>query len=140
MHYKEKNCLVDGPLTNLKPSLIQFSRPRKTFRKDDKFRHGLAHQVDAREAFAKAPLATENRRGSARFGQDYLRTHDPVGYIPSDLNSLPNTQYSIPLIPTATGPFTQDLSQSSVTARKTARHSASEGFDGSAGLGKNSYT
>ena len=34
MHYKEKDCLVEGPLTNLKQSMIQFSRPRKTFQND----------------------------------------------------------------------------------------------------------
>ena len=28
-HYKEARCLVEGPLTNLKESLIQFSKPRK---------------------------------------------------------------------------------------------------------------
>ena len=28
-YYKEQKCLVEGPLTNLKESLIQFSKPRK---------------------------------------------------------------------------------------------------------------
>ena len=28
-HYKEKQVLVEGPLTNLKESMIQFSKPRK---------------------------------------------------------------------------------------------------------------
>lgn len=60
VHYKEKECLVDGVLNNLKVSMIQFSRPRKAYRKDDKFRQGLAHQIDAREALAKAPLASES--------------------------------------------------------------------------------
>lgn len=41
--------------------MIQFSRPRKAYRSDDKFRQGLAHQVDAREAFAKPPLASESK-------------------------------------------------------------------------------
>ncbi|CCG84524.1 protein of unknown function [Taphrina deformans PYCC 5710] len=31
-HYKEKNVLVEGPLTNLHLSMIQFSRPRQTYR------------------------------------------------------------------------------------------------------------
>lgn len=61
VHYKEKGCLVDGALNNLRASMIQFSRPRKQYRKDDKFRQGLAHQIDAREAFAKAPLASESK-------------------------------------------------------------------------------
>lgn len=52
---------MDGALNNLRASMIQFSRPRKQYRKDDKFRQGLAHQIDAREAFAKAPLASESK-------------------------------------------------------------------------------
>ncbi|KAI8096811.1 RNA helicase-domain-containing protein [Halteromyces radiatus] len=119
VHYKEKACLVDGALNNLRVSMIQFNRPRKTYNKEDKFRQGLAHQIDAREAFAKAPLAAESRRGGTRaFGQDFMHTHDPVGYIPSDLGSIPSSQISIPFIPSATGPFSQDLSQSSVFNRK----------------------
>ncbi|KAI7898518.1 RNA helicase-domain-containing protein [Cokeromyces recurvatus] len=117
VHYKEKGCLVDGALNNLRVSMIQFNRPRKTYRKDDKFRQGLAHQVDAREAFARPPLAMDNRRGKT-YGQDFMQTHDPIGYIPSELNSLPSSQFSIPFIPSASGPFTQDLSQSSVFNRK----------------------
>ena len=31
-HYKEHGCLVEGPLTNLKPSMVQLSRPRKVGR------------------------------------------------------------------------------------------------------------
>ena len=51
---------MEGPLNNLKVSMIQFRGPRRAYRKDDKFRHGLAHQIDAREAFAKPPLASES--------------------------------------------------------------------------------
>lgn len=61
VHYKEKDCLVDGALNNLKVSMIQFNRPRKQYRKDDKFKQGLAHQVDAREAFARPPLAADSK-------------------------------------------------------------------------------
>lgn len=32
VHYKEQKCLVEGPLTNLQTSLLQFSRPKNTFR------------------------------------------------------------------------------------------------------------
>ncbi|KAG1668439.1 hypothetical protein FOA52_015969 [Chlamydomonas sp. UWO 241] len=30
-HYKEAGCLVEGPLTNLKQSMVQLSRPRRVF-------------------------------------------------------------------------------------------------------------
>lgn len=29
-HFKEKGTFVEGPLGNLQPSIIQFSRPKKT--------------------------------------------------------------------------------------------------------------
>ncbi|CAG8497718.1 7295_t:CDS:2 [Diversispora eburnea] len=122
VHYKDKDCLVEGPLNNLKVSMIQFSRPRRAYHKDDKFRQGLAHQIDAREALAKPPLASENRRGTRSYDSDFMRTHDPVGYIPSDMSSIPpSSQFSIPLLPTPNGPFTQDLSQNSISSRKNAK-------------------
>ncbi|CAG8486864.1 9789_t:CDS:10, partial [Acaulospora colombiana] len=116
VHYKEKDCLVEGPLNNLK---------------DDKFRQGLSHQIDAREAFAKPPLASENRRGTRAYDPDFMRTHDPVGYIPSDMPSIPaSSQFSIPLLPTPNGPFTQDLSQSSVSSRKNSKQLQNSTYNG----------
>ncbi|PKY28059.1 hypothetical protein RhiirB3_416650 [Rhizophagus irregularis] len=123
VHYKDKDCLVEGPLNNLKVSMIAFRGPRRAYRKDDKFRQGFAHQIDAREAFAKAPLAESRRRA---YDSDFMRTHDPVSYIPSDMTSMPSSsQFSIPLLPTPNGPFTQDLSQSSVSSRKNAKQQIS---------------
>lgn len=55
-----------------------------------------------------------------------MQTHDPVGYIPSEIGSLPSSQFSIPFLPSASGPFTQDLSQSSVFNRKTSKQNAAE--------------
>ncbi|KAI9594599.1 RNA helicase-domain-containing protein [Syncephalis fuscata] len=106
-HFKDKDCLVEGPLSHLKPSMIQFSRPRKAWTMQDKFQHGIVHQVDAREALGRAPMmANEYRRDlPTRSGtsRDYARTHDAVGYISSDAsgNPLPpQAQFSIPLLPT----------------------------------------
>lgn len=46
-HYKENNCLVEGPLSNLQPSMIQFSKPRRTMAKPmDQFRR---HETNARD-------------------------------------------------------------------------------------------
>lgn len=64
------------------------------------------------------------RRSGRAYDQEYMQTHDPVGYIPSDLGSLPSSQFSIPFIPSASGPFTQDLSQSSVFNRKNVKQNA----------------
>jgi len=61
MHYKERGTLVEGPLANLKISMIQFSKPRKVMTdKFKKFMEAANNKVDAREHFAKAPLASES--------------------------------------------------------------------------------
>jgi regulator of nonsense transcripts 1 len=124
-HFKEKDCLVEGPLNNLKPSMIQFSRPRKAWTSHDRFSH-LAHQVDAREALRGS---TDRRNHGARMNpRDYARTHDAVGYIPSDHvgHTLPHpARFSIPLLPTPSGPFSQDMSQASVTSRRRTGDTAS---------------
>lgn len=40
VHFKENGCLVEGPLNNLKQSMVQFARPRKYYN-DRKFIPGL---------------------------------------------------------------------------------------------------
>lgn len=51
-HYKEKTCLVDGPLNNLQPSMIQFSKPKRTLSKAmDQFRR---HETSARDYMSGA--------------------------------------------------------------------------------------
>ena len=46
-HYKEKNTLVEGPLSNLQPSMIQFSKPRRSLGKSmEQFRR---HETNARD-------------------------------------------------------------------------------------------
>jgi regulator of nonsense transcripts 1 len=47
-HYKENECLVEGPLSNLQPSMIQFSKPKRSLSKAmESFRR---HEVSAKEA------------------------------------------------------------------------------------------
>ncbi|EKM82374.1 hypothetical protein AGABI1DRAFT_111018 [Agaricus bisporus var. burnettii JB137-S8] len=93
-HYKEKNCLVEGPLNNLQPSMIQFSKPRKSLAKSmDQFRR---HETNARDYLAMTnnammdPTATMSRRSGtpSRFDASFYRTHDALSYIPSDVQSL----------------------------------------------------
>jgi len=51
VHFKDKQCLVEGPLSNLRTSMIQFSRPRKQYTPQDRLEY--VHQVNAREAMNK---------------------------------------------------------------------------------------
>ncbi|KAI8445697.1 AAA domain-containing protein [Phakopsora pachyrhizi] len=57
-HYREANCLVEGPLNNLQVSLVQLSKPRKPF-----------------EPQTNTPT---------RFDQLFYKTHDSF-FIPSDV-------------------------------------------------------
>ncbi|KAF5388908.1 hypothetical protein D9757_005076 [Collybiopsis confluens] len=108
-HYKEKSCLVEGPLSNLQPSMIQFSKPRRSLGKSmDQFRR---HDINARDYLGPqggGPSASGGRSGTpSRFDASFYRTHDAVGYIPSDVQSLRSqATYSsgLPMF-TATGPF-----------------------------------
>jgi len=70
-HYKAKGCLVEGPLTNLQLSLIQFSRPRYAYRGPQR------HLMD------------QTPRGpSLRPGREYNDAGSIVGYIPDDMSSV----------------------------------------------------
>ncbi|KNC96598.1 uncharacterized protein SPPG_08182 [Spizellomyces punctatus DAOM BR117] len=100
MQFKEKNCLVEGPLSNLKRSMIQFTRPRNK-PKDDKLNSRFP--VDAQQHFARPPKATDTR-GTGR----YNPYHDPLAAVDAS-RLFSQSQYSIPMIP---GPFSQDLAMS----------------------------
>lgn len=121
-HYKEKGTLVEGPLSNLQPSMIQFSKPRRSLGKSmEGFRR---HEISAREYLggdSKSLLPKDvlsiipiyafdigRRSGTpSRFDASFYRTHDALGYIPSDVQSLRSqATYSsgVPMF-TATGPF-----------------------------------
>ncbi|KAF9428708.1 ATP-dependent helicase NAM7 [Podila epigama] len=110
MHYKEHDCLVEGPLNNLKISMIQFSKPRKPYNPDEKFLNGQAHAVDAREMFARPPLASAARRVNNQYTPDFT-SHGSSRY---------GTQQS------GIGsqvPFTQDLSQSTYGGNRKGKGS-----------------
>ncbi|KAF9028563.1 ATP dependent helicase [Hymenopellis radicata] len=78
-HYKEKECLVEGPLNNLQPSMIQFSKPRRTLRRD--YLGGAGPSAGG--------MGDGRRSGTpSRFDASFYRTHDTLGYIPSDVQSL----------------------------------------------------
>ncbi|KAF5330996.1 hypothetical protein D9619_005221 [Psilocybe cf. subviscida] len=109
-HYKEKNCLVEGPLSNLQPSMIQFSKPRRSLGKSmEQFRR---HETSARDYIpansAAMPDPAARRSGTpSRFDASFYRTHDALGYIPSDVQSLRSqATYSsgLPMF-NAPGPF-----------------------------------
>ncbi|KAJ5553419.1 hypothetical protein N7504_006681 [Penicillium tannophilum] len=77
-HFKEKHCLVEGPLSNLQESLIQFSRPKQAYRGPQRF------QMSFNQA-ANANNGSVNGRNGHRNDYD---SGSVVGYIPDDVSSV----------------------------------------------------
>lgn len=90
--YKEQKVLVEGPLTNLKESLIQFAKPKKLINSENPGSHFMSTSMfDAREALV--PGSVYDRTNIPMNGGQYnyprgavpldmfSRTHDPISYI-----------------------------------------------------------
>lgn len=89
--YKEQKVLVEGPLANLKESMIQFAKPKKLMNSENPGSHFMSTSMfDAREAMV--PGSVYDRSNAAINGQyNYTRgavpldmfnhTHDPISYI-----------------------------------------------------------
>ncbi|KFY10822.1 hypothetical protein V492_04832 [Pseudogymnoascus sp. VKM F-4246] len=76
-HFKERNCLVEGPLTNLQTSLLQFSRPKTTYRGPQRYQMSYS-----------AGLPSNARPPNGKTGNDYNDTGSMLGYIPDDVSSV----------------------------------------------------
>ncbi|KAF5373702.1 hypothetical protein D9758_000951 [Tetrapyrgos nigripes] len=119
-HYKENGTLVEGPLANLQASMIQFSKPRRSLAKSmDQFRR---HETNAREYMNGAPPSMGDGRRSgtpSRFDASFYRTHDALGYIPSDVQSLKSQATYSSGLPnfTASGPFSASVPRGSGAKR-----------------------
>lgn len=74
LHFKERNCLVEGPLSNLQTSLLQFSRPKTTYRGPQRY------QMAYSSGF-------QNGRANGKSNQDF-DTGSMMGYIPDDVSSV----------------------------------------------------
>ncbi|GAA5990491.1 hypothetical protein JCM11641_007736 [Rhodosporidiobolus odoratus] len=87
-HYKEKQCLVEGPLNNLQSSMIQFSKPRRPYDRNqamNRFQH------DARDMLGGPFNGSADPRSNgvpSRFDSSFYRTHDAISSIPSDVQSV----------------------------------------------------
>ncbi|KAK7203443.1 regulator-nonsense transcripts 1 [Myxozyma melibiosi] len=87
-HYKEKATLVEGPLSNLQQSMIQFSNPRMSggYRGGSS---GPSYMAQQRQPQGSSSRYNVPHRGGAgaRPHMDY-ETGSVLGYIPDDLASL----------------------------------------------------
>lgn len=76
VHFKDRKCLVEGPLTNLQTSLLQFGRPKTSYRPQ---RFG--------------PVGQQPGHSNGRFGGMNGSTRDfdsasMVSYVPDDVSSI----------------------------------------------------
>uniref|UniRef100_A0A4W6F510 ATP-dependent helicase RENT1 n=1 Tax=Lates calcarifer TaxID=8187 RepID=A0A4W6F510_LATCA len=93
-YYKEQKVLVEGPLNNLRESLMQFSKPRKlvnTINPGGRFMSTAMY--DAREALI--PGSVYDRSSNGRMSNMYFQTHDQIGMIGTGPN--PMTSMNIPI-------------------------------------------
>ncbi|KAL0372969.1 UNVERIFIED_CONTAM: Regulator of nonsense transcripts 1 [Sesamum calycinum] len=82
-HYKEHECLVEGPLNNLKQSMVQFQKPKKIYNERRLFYGGGPGIVpnDSFGSVASSPNA--DRRGPrSRVGYSFSTGNELCPYMP----------------------------------------------------------
>ncbi|XP_013391305.1 regulator of nonsense transcripts 1 [Lingula anatina] len=84
-HYKEMKVLVEGPLNNLKESMIQFSKPRKLVNAANPGGRFMSNTMfSAREAMIPGSVYDRSHmmNGGTNFQRElFIPTHDQLGYI-----------------------------------------------------------
>uniref|UniRef100_A0A8C1YGQ9 UPF1 RNA helicase and ATPase n=1 Tax=Cyprinus carpio TaxID=7962 RepID=A0A8C1YGQ9_CYPCA len=94
-YYKEQKVLVEGPLNNLRESLMQFSKPRKLINTiNPGARFMSTAMYDAREAMI--PGSVYDRSSTGRPSNMYFQTHDQVGMIGTGPNPMGSMNIPIP--------------------------------------------
>lgn len=100
VHFRDRKCLVDGPLTNLQASLLQFSKPKTPFRPARFSQQGSqqgsqqnsqqgsqqgSQYAPSQAGYANGRYPGSNLNGGS--GRDF-DTGSMMSYIPDDVSSL----------------------------------------------------
>ncbi|XP_035667154.1 regulator of nonsense transcripts 1-like isoform X1 [Branchiostoma floridae] len=99
--YKEQKVLVEGPLNNLKESMVQFSKPRKLVNTTNPGGRFMSTAMwDAREALI--PGGAYDRSGAFNGGpgygsNDYYRPHDQMSMISNEHSQAAGMALPIPV-------------------------------------------
>lgn len=94
--------MVEGPLNNLQPSMIQFSKPRRPYDRNantNRFEHNARDllgsssececgQIASRTKLMHWSVSTARNGAPLRYDPDFFRTHDAIGSIASDAQSV----------------------------------------------------
>ena len=85
VHFKERNCLVEGSLANLSTSLLQFGRPKQTYRGPQRYQ--MAYQHASNMAAAATHQGVNGARGGPRVDQNATQS-SIAGFVPDDISSV----------------------------------------------------
>ncbi|CAN6461228.1 unnamed protein product [Victoria cruziana] len=106
-HYKEHECLVEGPLNNLKQSMVQFQKPKKIYN-DRRLVFGCPAPVPG-DSFPPVGSASANadKRGPRGKGHSYMPFGPPNGNHKPGVHPGGFPVPRLPLPPFPGGPHTQ---------------------------------
>ena len=108
-HYKENEVLVEGPLTNLKPSLIQFPKPKPLLNRNNPGAHFMQlNMYDARDVMPHMSRGSNNSYGTRS-------NHHPNGPPNHGMRNGATGDYFGHDPMTAINTFDQDRHQSSLS-------------------------
>ncbi|CAK4032821.1 upf1 regulator of nonsense transcripts [Lecanosticta acicola] len=104
LHFKERNCLVEGPLNNLQVSLLQFSRPKTSYRGPQRYQMAYQHANHM-------AAATGNRMNGRRDGPPGADNGSIIGYIPDDVSSVHSSALGGAALPSQYPPMFQGFQE-----------------------------
>lgn len=102
LHFKEHNCLVEGPLSNLQVSLIQFNKPKQNYRGPQRFQ------------MAYSQASGMNGMMGGRNGlRDYSDAGSVASYMPDDVSSVHSSTLGGVAIPPSYPPMFRSFAETS---------------------------
>ncbi|KAK5005967.1 hypothetical protein LTR28_007053, partial [Elasticomyces elasticus] len=112
----ERNCLVEGPLSNLQVSLLQFSRPKQSYRGPQRYQMAYQHASNMAAAAGRGNGAPVNGRR-----EGYADNGSIVGYIPDDVSSIHSSALGGAALPSQYPPMFQGFTETWPTLPGGAR-------------------
>ncbi|KAF9685485.1 hypothetical protein SADUNF_Sadunf03G0059400 [Salix dunnii] len=94
-HYKEHECLVEGPLNNLKQSMVQFQKPKKIYN-DRRLFFGGGPGIVPNDSFGSVASASSNDRRNSRARGSYMSPGPPNGTHKLGVAGFPMPRVPIP--------------------------------------------
>ncbi|KAG8417300.1 ATP-dependent RNA helicase [Metarhizium acridum] len=82
VHFKDRKCFVEGPLTNLQACLLQFSRPKVSFRQKNNYQ----------SQYGAGGYTNGRFNGSGAPGRDF-DSGSMISYIPDDVSSIQGSAF-----------------------------------------------